>query len=106
MTRAVALHGMGMRLWGNRTTDIGGEHYMDTLPLRRAQRLPTRRHLLWGLLLGPRTHLARLACCPRRGCSEPFSLPVAIYYSFVTLTTLGYDDIVPRSEVMRGLAIM
>ena len=30
----------------------------------------------------------------------------AIYYSFVTLATLGYGDIVPRSEVARGLAIM
>jgi hypothetical protein len=35
-----------------------------------------------------------------------FSLPLTIYYSFVTLTTLGYGDIVPRSEVVRGLAIM
>jgi hypothetical protein len=31
---------------------------------------------------------------------------VAIYYSFVTLATLGYGDIVPRSEVARGLTIM
>ena len=31
---------------------------------------------------------------------------MTIYYSFVTLTTLGYGDIVPRSEVVRGLAIM
>jgi hypothetical protein len=34
------------------------------------------------------------------------SLVLAIYYSFVTLTTLGYGDIVPRSELVRGLAIM
>ena len=34
------------------------------------------------------------------------SLALTIYYSFVTLTTLGYGDIVPRSEVVRGLAIM
>jgi hypothetical protein len=40
------------------------------------------------------------------GAQSDFSLPVAIYYSFVTLTTLGYGDIVPRSEVVRGLAIM
>ena len=31
---------------------------------------------------------------------------MTIYYSFVTLTTLGYGDVVPRSEVMRGLAIL
>jgi voltage-gated potassium channel len=35
-----------------------------------------------------------------------FPLTLAIYYSFVTLSTLGYGDIVPRSEVARGLAIM
>ena len=36
----------------------------------------------------------------------PFPPPLAIYFSFVTLATLGYGDIVPRSEVARGLAIM
>jgi hypothetical protein len=35
-----------------------------------------------------------------------FSLTLAIYYSFVTLSTLGYGDIVPRSDVVRGVAIM
>jgi len=40
------------------------------------------------------------------GAQSNFSLTAAIYYSFVTLTTLGYGDIVPRSEVARGLAIM
>jgi ion channel len=40
------------------------------------------------------------------GAQSDFSLPAAIYYSVVTLTTLGYGDIAPRSEVGRGLAIM
>ena len=35
-----------------------------------------------------------------------FPLALATYFSFVTLATLGYGDIVPRSEVARGLAIM
>ena len=35
-----------------------------------------------------------------------FSLTGAIYYSFVTLATVGYGDIVPRSEAARGLAIV
>jgi hypothetical protein len=39
------------------------------------------------------------------GVQNPFSLTLAIYYSFVTLSTLGYGDIVPRSDVVRGLAI-
>jgi Ion channel len=43
---------------------------------------------------------------PGEGAQSHFSLAVAIYYSFVTLTTLGYGDIVPRGEVVRGLAIM
>src|SRR5262249_52817433 len=43
---------------------------------------------------------------PGEGAQSTFSLAAAIYYSFVTLTTLGYGDIVPRSEVVRGLAIM
>jgi voltage-gated potassium channel Kch len=43
---------------------------------------------------------------PGEGAQGNFSRAAAIYYSFVTLTTLGYGDIVPRSEVARGLAIM
>jgi Ion channel len=41
---------------------------------------------------------------PGEGAQGNFSLAAAIYYSFVTLTTLGYGDIVPRSEMARGLA--
>lgn len=29
-----------------------------------------------------------------------------MYFSFVTLATLGYGDIVPRSDVARSLAII
>lgn len=35
-----------------------------------------------------------------------FSRMSAIYFSFVTLATLGYGDIVPRADVARGLAIV
>ena len=35
-----------------------------------------------------------------------FSPNSAIYFSFVTLATLGYGDIVPRTDVARGLAIV
>jgi hypothetical protein len=34
------------------------------------------------------------------------SLSAAIYYSFVTLATLGYGDILPRTEVARGVAVL
>ena len=35
-----------------------------------------------------------------------FTLASGVYFSFVTLATLGYGDIVPRSDMARGLAIM
>lgn len=35
-----------------------------------------------------------------------FSPTTAIYFSFVTLATLGYGDVVPKSEIARGLAIV
>ncbi len=38
--------------------------------------------------------------------SGDFSRFAAIYFSFVTLATLGYGDIVPRSDVARSLAVV
>ena len=35
-----------------------------------------------------------------------FSRTGAIYYSFVTLATIGYGDIVPRTDIARGIAIL
>lgn len=35
-----------------------------------------------------------------------FSRSGAIYFSFVTLATLGYGDIVPRADLARGLAVV
>jgi len=43
---------------------------------------------------------------PGEGGQSNFSFTLAIYYSFVTLATVGYGDIVPRSELARGLAVM
>ena len=40
------------------------------------------------------------------GTEGGFPLATANYFSFVTLATLGYGDLVPRSEVARGLAIV
>jgi hypothetical protein len=40
------------------------------------------------------------------GDNPAFSLATAIYFSFVTLATLGYGDIVPRTEVARGVVIV
>ena len=35
-----------------------------------------------------------------------FTLSSAIYFSYVTLATLGYGDVVPRVNVARGLAVV
>jgi voltage-gated potassium channel len=35
-----------------------------------------------------------------------FSRNGAIYFSFVTLATLGYGDIVPRTDVAHGVAVV
>jgi hypothetical protein len=35
---------------------------------------------------------------------DPLSDTSAIYYSFVTLATLGYGDFLPRTDVARGVA--
>jgi hypothetical protein len=68
-------------------------------------------YLLAGIFFGvfywvlERTWPGSLAV-PGEGVQGNFSLAAAIYFSFVTLATLGYGDIVPRSEMARGLAIM
>jgi hypothetical protein len=68
-------------------------------------------YLLAGIFFGvfywvlERTWPGSLAV-PGEGVQSNFSLPAAMYYSFVTLATLGYGDIVPRSEMARGLAIL
>ena len=38
--------------------------------------------------------------------SHPFTLANGIYFSFITLATVGYGDFVPGNDVVRGLAIV
>ena len=38
--------------------------------------------------------------------ASDLDLAHAIYFSFVTIATLGYGDIVPASDATRGLAIL
>lgn len=40
------------------------------------------------------------------GAGGPFDLDDAVYFSFVTLATLGYGDVVPVTPVARSLAIV
>jgi hypothetical protein len=68
-------------------------------------------YLLGGLLFGV-MHWAIAAAWPGSFSdagavsSAHFPLSTAIYYSFVTLATLGYGDVVPKTEVARGLAVL
>jgi Ion channel len=68
-------------------------------------------YLLAGLFFGV-LHWAIAATWPGSfseagaATSANFPLSTAIYYSFVTLATLGYGDVVPRTEVARGLAVL
>jgi len=39
------------------------------------------------------------------GASNPFLLVDGIYFSFITLATVGYGDIVPGNAAVRGLAV-
>lgn len=41
-----------------------------------------------------------------KAAKKGLSLGTATYFSFVTLATLGYRAVVPRSEVARGVAII
>jgi hypothetical protein len=40
------------------------------------------------------------------GASQPFLLGNGIYFSFITLATVGYGDFVPGNDVVRGLAVV
>jgi len=40
------------------------------------------------------------------GGRAAFLLSTAIYYSFVTLATLGYGEVVPKGEMARGVAVL
>ena len=37
---------------------------------------------------------------------DPISDIICVYYSFVTLATLGYGDYLPRNDIVRGIAVL
>jgi hypothetical protein len=68
-------------------------------------------YLLSGIFLGvlywtvERLSPGSLIVANDNGATD-LSIPSAIYFSFVTLATLGYGDVLPRSETARGIAIV
>jgi hypothetical protein len=69
-------------------------------------------YLLGGLFFGvlywaiERTWTGSLIQAGAVASPGEFPLSSAIYFSFVTLATLGYGDVVPASETTRGLAVV
>jgi hypothetical protein len=64
---------------------------------------------VWGVaysiveFLAPGSFVFNIAAVAARAQAEPLS-PALIYYSYVTLTTLGYGDIIPATSIASGLA--
>jgi hypothetical protein len=95
------LAGISALRFAMRTTSVDAEHLYAALSV----------YLLAGLLFGV-VHWDMEQAWPgsladtARAAGAALPLSTAIYYSFVTLTTLGYGDIVPRSEMARGVAML
>jgi hypothetical protein len=78
-----------------RGTKVDTEHLLAALSA----------YLLAGLYFGL-LYWALEQIHPGTVAGSNFSRTGAIYYSFVTLATIGYGDIVPRTDVARGIAIL
>lgn len=68
-------------------------------------------YLLFGLFLGVLywtidRALPQSLAVIHQPSDHSLTLSEAVYFSFVTLVTLGYGDIVPRGEAARGIAIV
>jgi ion channel len=65
-------------------------------------------YLLAGLLFGVAYWMLDRVWPTSFGGTTPgvLDLPGAIYFSFVTIATLGYGDVIPASEPARGLAVV
>jgi hypothetical protein len=75
---------------------VGSEHVYAALSA----------YLLAGILFGLFYWVVEQMRPASFGVTGEFSRMSAVYFSFVTLATLGYGDIVPRTDVARGLAIV
>jgi len=84
------------------SADVSAEHVYAAL----------NAYLIAGLYLGLVYHAlegstpASFLVLGAAATEETFTLSRAIYFSFTTLSTLGYGDVVPNTEVTRGLAVL
>jgi len=81
-----------------RAREVGAEHIYAALSA----------YLLTGLLFGV-IHWSVEDSWPRSytaSTGAPLTVSTAIYFSFVTLATVGYGDVVPTGELSRGVAMV
>ena len=79
-----------------RATQVDAEHLYAALSA----------YLLAGIFFGVFYWVLEQVAPGSFNTTGEFSRMSAFYFSFVTLATLGYGDIVPRTDVTRGLAIV
>ena len=61
-------------------------------------------YLLAGLFLGQIYWSIEQAWPGSLSGPDPVTDTIMVYYSFVTLATLGYGDYLPRTDLVRGIA--
>jgi voltage-gated potassium channel len=97
---AIALLSAAIALrYALRSEEIGSEHIYAALSA----------YLLGGIFFGVLYHAVEQAwpgSITTSGQATGISLSDAVYFSFVTLATLGYGDVVPVNGVARGLAVI
>jgi len=86
----------GALLFAMRAARIDAEHIYAALSA----------YLLAGIFFGSFYWVLEQVAAGSFAVSGEFTRMSAIYFSFVTLATLGYGDIVPRNDIARGLAIV
>jgi hypothetical protein len=97
MSTAIGLFAAASALWfAMRAEHIDAEHLYAALSA----------YLLAGIFFGLFYWILEQVWSGSFAAPGEFSRMSALYFSFVTLATLGYGDIVPRSDVARGLAIV
>jgi hypothetical protein len=62
-------------------------------------------YLLAGLFFGMTYWVLEIEMPGSFGGPSEFTRESAIYFSFVTLATLGYGDFLPKTDMMRGLVV-
>ena len=84
------------RYYAFRAKNVDAEHVYAALSA----------YLLAGLYFGLLYWVLEQLTSGAFATSGNFSRTTAIYFSFVTLATLGYGDIVPRTDLVRSLTVL